>query len=134
MKIYGIKNCDTIKKALRWLDANDVDYEFHDYKKLGISKAKLQGWCKLTDWETLLNRRGTTWRKLPDDVKESVNKTSAIKLMVENPSMIKRPVVETGNRDPQASLLVGFDEQQYNKALSAASSSTATTSTATGDK
>lgn len=110
IKIYGIKNCDTMKKALRQLDEQGVGYEFHDYKKEGLDKAKLQSWCKQADWELLLNRRGTTWRKLPDDVKESVNKTRAIDLMLGNTSMIKRPVLESGDE-----LLVGFDAELYQK-------------------
>lgn len=108
IKIYGIKNCDTMKKALRHLDEQGVDFELHDYKKMGLEKSKLQDWCKRADWELLLNRRGTTWRKLTDEVKESVNKTSAIDLMLENTSMIKRPVLENGDE-----LLIGYDEDQY---------------------
>ena len=110
--IYGIKNCDTMKKAMKWLDSNSVDYAFHDYKKSGLDKKTLQTWCKQVDWETLVNRRGTTWRKLPDDVKESVNKKSAIELMIENPSLVKRPVLVAGDN-----LLVGFDEDSYGQLL-----------------
>jgi len=106
--MYGIPNCDTIKKAKKWLEANGIDYEFHNYKKEGITKSKLKEWCKQTDWEILLNRRGTTWRKLDDATKESINKTSAIDIMTEETSIIKRPVVETGKE-----LLVGFSEDKF---------------------
>lgn len=110
--IYGIKNCDTMKKAMKWLDDNKVDYEFHDYKKAGFDKKTLQSWCKKVDWETLVNRRGTTWRKLPDEVKDSVNKTSAIELMIENPSLVKRPVLVNSD-----TILVGFDAENYQQLL-----------------
>lgn len=110
--IYGIKNCDTMKKARRWLDEHNVAYEFHDFKKEGIDEKTLATWCKKLSWETLLNRRGTTWRKLPDKIKDTINEKSAIKLMQEQPSIIKRPVLQTGN-----TYLVGFDEQEYRKLL-----------------
>lgn len=106
--LYGIPNCDTIKKARKWLADQNIDYEFHDYKKAGITSATLKTWCQQVDWEVLLNKRGTTWRKLPDAVKDSVNKTQAIKLMVEQPSMIKRPVLIHNDK-----LLVGFDSESY---------------------
>jgi len=110
--MYGIPNCDTIKKAKKWLEANDIDYEFHDYKKKGITKAKLKDWCKQADWEVLLNRRGTTWRKLDDEIKDNINKTSAIDIMAENTSIIKRPVIETDNE-----ILVGFSTDTYEAAF-----------------
>jgi len=106
--VYGIKNCDTMKKARRWLDEHDVAYDFHDYKKDGIDEKTLTGWVKKLGWEALLNRRGTTWRKLPDKLKDNINQSSAIKIMLEQPSIIKRPVVKKGS-----SYLVGFDEQQF---------------------
>jgi len=106
--VYGIRNCDTVKKALKWLEQEDVEYQFHDYKKLELEKKMLSAWCKQIDWELLLNRRGTTWRKLPDDARDNINKTSAIALMLEHTSMIKRPVIDTGNE-----LLVGFDPERY---------------------
>ena len=106
--MYGIPNCDTIKKAKKWLEANKIDYDFHDYKKQGITKNKLKDWCKQVEWDVLLNRRGTTWRKLDEDTKANINKTSAIDIMAENTSIIKRPVIETGD-----SILVGFSEEQY---------------------
>ena len=110
--VYGIPNCDTMKKARKWLDANGIDYEFHDYKKKGITKVKLKDWCKKADWEILLNRRGTTWRKLDDETKASINKTAAIDIMAENTSIIKRPVIETGD-----TILVGFSEDEYKPAF-----------------
>ena len=110
--VYGIPNCDTIKKAKKWLDANGIDYKFHDYKKKGITKSKLKDWCKQTDWEVLLNRRGTTWRKLDDETKDSINQTLAIGIMAENTSIIKRPVIENGD-----DIIVGFSEDTYEQAF-----------------
>ena len=110
--IYGIKNCDTMKKARRWLDEHNVAYDFHDYKKDGIDEKTLKAWSKKLGWETLLNRRGTTWRKLPDKIKDNINEKSAIKVMLEQPSIIKRPVLKSGSH-----YLVGFDEQDYQKLL-----------------
>jgi len=106
--LYGIPNCDTMKKARSWLEKQRVDYEFHDYKKAGIERAKLAGWVKAVGWEVLLNRAGTTFRKLPDDVKAKVDEARAIALMLEQPSMIKRPVLERGK-----TLLVGFNPEKY---------------------
>ncbi|MEM7019902.1 MAG: ArsC family reductase, partial [Pseudomonadota bacterium] len=91
--IYGIKNCDTMKKARKWLDENEITYEFHDYKKQGIDADTLQSWSQQVGWETLLNKRGTTWRKLPDDKREAVDEPTAIELMQEFTSLIKRPVI-----------------------------------------
>ncbi|MCI0508103.1 MAG: ArsC family reductase [Gammaproteobacteria bacterium] len=106
--IYGIKNCDTVKKALRWLDEHNVAYEFHDYKKEGIDEATLKTWSKKVGWETLLNRRSATWRALPEKVKDNIDEKSAIRLMLEQPSIIKRPVLIKGG-----TYLVGFDQQEY---------------------
>ena len=106
--IYGIRNCDTMKKARAWLEAHGVDYDFHDYKSDGIDRATLEKWAKTVGWEVLLNRAGTTFRKLPDDAKQNIDERKAIKLMLEQPSMIKRPVIERGN-----SLLIGFSEERY---------------------
>jgi arsenate reductase len=110
IKMYGIPNCDTIKKARKWLDANGVSYEFHDYKKSGVPEADLKKWVKKAGWETLLNRKGTTWRKLDDKTKDSINESAAIELMLAQPSSIKRPVLVAGK-----TLLVGFDEAEYVK-------------------
>ena len=95
--IYGIKNCDTMKKARAWLDKHKVDYVFHDYKTAGIDKAKLEGWAKKAGWDTLLNRAGTTFKKLPDRDKTGLTEAKAIRLMLAQPSMIKRPVLEAGD-------------------------------------
>ena len=107
--LYGIKNCDTMKKARAWLDNHGVDYAFHDYKTAGIEHAKLEGWAKKVGWEMLLNRAGTTFKKLPDKDKESVTEKRAVALMLAQPSMIKRPVLEFGG----GKLLVGFKPEIY---------------------
>lgn len=110
--IYGIKNCDTMKKARDWLDSKKINYSFHDYKTAGIDKEVLEGWIKKVGWEVLLNRAGTTFRKLPDADKDNVNVTEkkAIALMLAQPSMIKRPVL-----DAKGKLTVGFKPEEYKK-------------------
>jgi len=110
IKLYGIPNCDTIKKARKWLKDNNVDYEFHDYKKLGVPEKELKVWVKKLGWEIVLNKRGTTWRKLDDKTKESVTEDSAIQIMLDNPSIIKRPILVA-----QDLLLVGFKEEEYSQ-------------------
>ena len=112
--IYGIKNCDTMKKARAWLDSHGIAYEFHDYKAAGAPKEKLKAWTSELGWETLLNRAGTTFRKLPDADKEGLNERKALALMLEQPSMIKRPVLEIGGK-----LLVGFKPEVYAKEVGA---------------
>ena len=99
-----------MKKARRWLDEHNVAYEFHDYKKEGIDEKTLKQWSKKVGWETLLNRRGTTWRKLPDKIKDNIDEKSAIKIMLEQPSIIKRPVLIKGSK-----YQVGFDDQEYSE-------------------
>ena len=111
--IYGIKNCDTMKKARAFLDKKGVAYAFHDYKTKGIERAKLEGWAKKAGWETLINRAGTTFRKLPDKDKDGITEKKAIALMLAQPSMIKRPVLELGG----GKLLVGFKPETYSDAL-----------------
>ena len=108
--IYGIKNCDTMKKARAWLDKRGVEYAFHDYKIAGIERAQLEDWAKKVGWEALLNRAGTTFRKLPDGDKEGLNERKALALMLAQPSMIKRPVLDLGGK-----LLVGFKPDIYAK-------------------
>jgi arsenate reductase (glutaredoxin) len=108
--IYGIKNCDTMKKARGWLDSHGVAYSFHDYKAEGIAKDKLKRWCDQLGWETLLNRAGTTFRKLSDADKEGLNERKAIALMLAQPSMIKRPVLDIDGK-----FLVGFKPEIYAK-------------------
>jgi arsenate reductase len=110
--LYGIKNCDTMKKARAWLDAHGVAYTFHDYKTEGIDKGSLERWAEQAGWETLLNRAGTTFRKLPEAQRESVTEKKAIALMLEQPSMIKRPVLDLGGK-----LIVGFKPEIYAKAF-----------------
>jgi Spx/MgsR family transcriptional regulator len=110
--IYGIKNCDTMKKARAWLDGHGVAYGFHDYKAAGIERGRLEGWARSVGWEALLNRAGTTFRKLPDDQKQGITGPKALALMLDQPSMIKRPVLEVGGR-----VIVGFDPATYQQAL-----------------
>jgi arsenate reductase (glutaredoxin) len=110
--LYGIKACDTMKKARTWLDSHGVQYEFHDYKASGIDAASLTRWSKQVGWETLLNRSGTTFRKLPEAQKTDLNERKALELMRAQPSMIKRPVLERGRL-----ILVGFKPESYEKDL-----------------
>jgi len=111
--LYGIPNCDTVKKARAWLAANGIAHDFHDYKKVGVEEGQLRRWCGKAGWERLLNRSGTTFRKLPDADKTGLDAERAIALMLAQPSMIKRPVVEAGD-----ALLVGFDPDAWRAALS----------------
>lgn len=110
--IYGIKNCDTMKKARAWLDAHGVAHAFHDYKASGIDEATLRGWVGEFGWETVLNRAGTTFRALPDAAKGDLDAAKAIALMLAQPAMIKRPVLDLGHRR-----LVGFKPEVYEAAL-----------------
>jgi arsenate reductase (glutaredoxin) len=106
--LYGIPNCDTVKKARNWLDDRGIAYAFHDYKKVGADADKLNRWCDSKGWESVLNRAGTTFKKLPDADKAGLDQAKAIKLMLDQPSMIKRPVVEHSGR-----LLVGFKPAEW---------------------
>jgi arsenate reductase len=106
--LYGIKNCDTMKKAFAWLADHGVPYDFHDYKAVGIDAAKLRAWSRQVGWEILLNTRGTTWRKLTPAQQANLDEARAIRLMVEHPSLIKRPVMEHGK-----DILVGFAPERY---------------------
>ncbi len=108
--LYGIKNCDTMKKARAWLDKRAIAYRFHDYKVDGIDRQRLKAWCEAVGWEVILNRAGTTFRKLPDADKADLNEHKAIALMMSQPSMIKRPVMEIGE-----TILVGFKPEIYAK-------------------
>lgn len=110
LTMYGIPNCDTVKKARAWLDSHGIAYHFHDYKKAGIDAATLRRWCDTLGLEQILNRRGTSWRKLDDAERAAADADSdaALKLLQANPSLIKRPVVDTGNR-----LLAGFSEESF---------------------
>lgn len=106
--LYGIPNCDTMKKARTWLDDHDVFYVFHDYKKVGIGAATLRHWCDRLGWETVLNRQGTTFRKLPEAQRSDLTGDKAIALMLAHPSMIKRPILQSGTV-----LLAGFKPDTY---------------------
>jgi Spx/MgsR family transcriptional regulator len=106
--LYGIPNCDTMKKARRWLDEQAIEYRFHNYKKDGIDLATLESWEAELGWETLLNKRGSTWRKLPDETKDAIGRDSALQVMMENPSIIKRPVLDLDGRRH-----VGFNVDVY---------------------
>ncbi len=110
--LYGIRNCDTMKKARAWLDARAVSYAFHDYKAEGIDRVRLEAWAGSVGWETLLNRAGTTFRNLPDAERANLDERKAIALMLDQPSMIKRPVLDLDGR-----LLVGFKPEQYEEAV-----------------
>ncbi|VXC70543.1 Protein YffB [Pseudomonas sp. 8Z] len=110
--LYGIKACDTMKKARTWLDEHGVDYAFHDYKSAAIDRANLEKWCAEHGWQTVLNRAGTTFRKLDDAQKADLDQAKAIELMLAQPSMIKRPVLDIGNRT-----LIGFKPDAYQTAL-----------------
>ena len=113
IKLYGIPNCDTTRKAIAWLNKKQVTFSFHDYKQLGISKQKLEEWCDKAGLETIFNKRSTTWKELSaTEQAKAANRTGAIQLMTKNTSIIKRPVIEKGKE-----LIVGFNEEQYNKHL-----------------
>ena len=111
-RIYGIKNCDTMTKAFAWLEANGVAYEFIDYKKAGIAAANLPDWNQRAGWEVLLNKRGMMWKRLSDDERTDVDEVKALTLMADYPTLIKRPVLDTGK-----TLLVGFDPERYTTEL-----------------
>ncbi len=114
LTVYGIRNCDTVKKALKWLDAKKVPYVFHDFKSKGIDKKKLNDWVAQVGYDSLLNRKGMTWRKLTDaEQSAAANKSGAIALMMEKTSVIKRPVIESDGKV----LAIGFDEGVYKEAL-----------------
>jgi Spx/MgsR family transcriptional regulator len=106
--VYGIPNCDTMKKARAWLAAHGVAYAFHDYKKVGIDEQTLRGWARELGWRSLLNTRGMMWRKVPQDVRDNIDESTAIRLMTETPAMIKRPVLDTGTARH-----VGFTPERY---------------------
>jgi Spx/MgsR family transcriptional regulator len=113
LTLYGIPNCDTVKKARTYLDGRGIAYHFHDYKKAGVTQEHLERWSQSVGWEKLLNKAGTTFKKLPDADKADIDEVKAITLMIANPSMIKRPVVEGGK-----TLLVGFNADVYDAELS----------------
>lgn len=106
--LYGIPNCDTVRKARRWLDAHEISHQFHDFRKEGLMKSLLQEWVAELGWEALINRRGTSWRNLPEQERNSINQSTAIQLMLKNPTLIKRPILDLGT-----SRHIGFSEAQY---------------------
>jgi len=106
--MYGIKNCDTIKKARKWLEAENIDYTFHDYKKDGVDESLFKAWLSELGWESVINRRGTTWRKLSDEQKENMNEASALEAMLDNPSIIKRPLLVHDGKS-----VLGFKADEY---------------------
>ena len=110
--IYGIKNCDTMKKAMVWLDANGIAYEFIDYKKAGVAQQHLPDWNQRAGWKVLLNTRGLMWKKLSEEERADVDEAKALTLMTQYPALIKRPVLDTGSQ-----LLIGFDPERYNAEL-----------------
>ena len=110
IRIYGIKNCDTMKKAFAWLESHKVAYDFHDYKKAGVPAGKLKEWAAKAGWEKLVNSRGPTWRKIPEAEKAGLDERKALALLEKNTSAIRRPIVEAGER-----LLVGFDPAQFDR-------------------
>lgn len=106
--LYGIKNCDTVKKARKWLEEHDVDYKFHDLRVDGLTIEMIEHWFIAAGWQTLVNKRSTTWRQLDKDQKAGLNEQSAAKLLLANPTLIKRPVLNNGH-----DILVGFSEDSY---------------------
>ena len=112
MIMYGIKNCDTIKKAKKWLENNNIAYEFHDFRSDDVNPVQLRSWVAEISWQTLVNKRSTTWRNLPSESKENMDETLALFLMEEQPTLIKRPVLET-----ESGLMVGFSEKTYTEKL-----------------
>lgn len=108
MKVYGISNCDTVRKSRKWLDQAGISHEFHDFRKQGLSEQQLSHWEEAVGWEALLNRRGTAWRKLPEPTRDSIDAASAHALMLDNPTLIKRPVVEAGD-----AVTVGFSPERW---------------------
>lgn len=112
--VYAIPNCNTVKKALDWLKANKISYEFHDYKKKGITATQLTNWSKQIGWEALINKKGATWKQLPKEVQATItNQNNAMALMIEKTSIIRRPLIEEAGKI----LVLGFDENDYKKAL-----------------
>ena len=108
IKLFGIPNCDSVRKARRWLDDRGVAYHFHDFRKDGLNEALLAGWIRQAGWEVLLNRKGTTWRQLPPERRAGIDTERARALMLELPTLIKRPVLQTGGN-----LEIGFDADRY---------------------
>jgi Spx/MgsR family transcriptional regulator len=111
--LYGISSCDTIRKARTWLKNQQIEFQFHDYRKQGLEQKLLESMISVLGWEAMLNRRGTTWRALPDTVKEQIDQSSAMRVMLDNPAIIKRPLLATANQ-----LHLGFSDRQYQEIFS----------------
>jgi Spx/MgsR family transcriptional regulator len=109
IRIYGIINCSSVKKALTWFEERNIPYEFHDYKKQGVPRERLVGWCRTLGWKTLINTKGTTWRKLTPEQQDISTQSKAVAIMMEFPSVIRRPIVET----TEGQVLVGFDQTLF---------------------
>lgn len=113
IKIYGIPNCDTVRKAVKWLEAHNINHEFIDYRKQGLEQSEIESWDKSIGWEALLNKRSTAWRPLPDDIKDNIERSSALALMRETVTLIKRPVLVNGK-----DVHLGFKPEQYEEIFS----------------
>ena len=113
VKIYGIKNCDTMKKAMAWLKGHSIDFDFHDYKKLSIDEETLHYWLSIFPWDELINKRGPTWRKLSEENKTNIDQEKAVRLMMTNTSLIKRPILTVQTLSMKDDLHLGFKEEQY---------------------
>ncbi len=112
--MYGIKNCDTVKKARRWLEENGIEYRFHDFRQDGLETNQVLQWTKQVDWQTLVNKRSTSWRNLDEDSKQALSENTVVDLLTANPTLIKRPVVEVKGKD---GLMVGFNQNIYKEQL-----------------
>lgn len=112
--MYGIKNCDTIKKARRWFEKNGIEYRFHDFRQDGLEASQVLQWTKQTDWQTLVNKRSTSWRNLDEDSKQALSENTVVDLLTANPTLIKRPVIEVKGND---GLIVGFNQNSYEEQL-----------------
>lgn len=112
IEIFGIKNCDTMKKAFRWLDANNIAYTFHDYKKEGLDEATAKAWVDKLGWENVINKRGTTWRKLEEETKNTMDNENAVHIMISQSSIIKRPLLKIDD-----SIILGFNIDEYTQRL-----------------
>jgi len=112
LTVYGIKQCDTVKKALKWLESRDIEHQFHDVRKDGLNAEMIQRWSEAFGWQALVNKRSTTWRNLDEEAKQTLNEQTALALLLENPTLIKRPIVEGGKQS-----LIGFKAEDYQKKL-----------------
>lgn len=113
IRLFGIKNCDTVKKARRWLDQHLVTYKFHDVRADGLTDSKVQQWLTHVDWQVLVNKRSTTWKQLPEEVKENLNESNVTRVLLDNPTLIKRPVLEYNQLEHQQTVFVGFKPTDY---------------------